>query len=142
MFAIEMAGEFVIMYLVMYTMIATIDHFYMNINNLYMTLMMVAPMAVIMLISMRSMFAARRLNWLIGASAAVLFVASFTAMRRQAGVGNAQFLKSMIPHHSSAILMCEQASLTDPEVIALCKGIVQSQTAEIATMKAILASRY
>lgn len=139
MFAIEMAGEFVIMYLVMYTMIATLDHFYMNVNTLYMTLMMVAPMAVIMLISMRSMFAARRLNWLIGVSAAVLFVVSFTAMRTQAGVGAREFLKSMIPHHSGAILMCEQASLTDPEVIALCKNIVESQTAEIAAMKAMLA---
>lgn len=138
-FAIEMAAEFIIMYLVMYTMIATLDHFYANINNVYMTLMMVAPMAVIMLISMRSMFTARRLNWPIGVSAAVLFVASFIAMRTQTGVGDAEFLKSMIPHHSGAILMCEQAALTDPEVIALCKNIVQAQKAEIAAMEAILA---
>lgn len=137
--AIEMAIDFVIMYLVMYTMIATFAHFYLNINNVYMTLMMVSPMAIVMLISMRSMFNVARLNWLIGLGAAALFVASFLGMRTQAAVGDAQFLRSMIPHHSGAILMCEQASLTDPEIVALCSAIVQAQRAEIAKMEAMLA---
>ena len=53
---IELAIDFVIMYFVMYTMIATADHLYLNINNVYMTLTMVSPMAVAMLLSMRSMF--------------------------------------------------------------------------------------
>ena len=47
----------------------------------------------------------------------------------------------MIPHHSGAILMCQQASLTDPEVLGLCEEIVSSQEREIAQMKAILARR-
>ena len=137
--AVEMAIDFVIMYLVMYTMIATRAHFYLNINNVYMTLMMVSPMVIVMLISMRSMFNVARLNWLIGLGAAALFVASYAGMRTQAGVGDAQFLRSMIPHHSGAILMCEQASLADPEIVALCSDIVRAQRAEIAKMKAILA---
>jgi uncharacterized protein (DUF305 family) len=45
----------------------------------------------------------------------------------------------MIPHHSGAILMCEEASLTDPEIIGLCKQIVESQEQEIAKMQALLA---
>ena len=44
----------------------------------------------------------------------------------------------MIPHHSSAILMCEQAAISDPEIIDLCEQIVQSQEEEIAQMKALL----
>jgi uncharacterized protein (DUF305 family) len=60
-------------------------------------------------------------------------------MRTQAAVGDRQFLRSMIPHHSGAILMCEQASLTDPEITALCRDIVESQRAEIAKMQALLA---
>ena len=47
--AIELAGDFAFMYFVMYTMIATMGHLYLNVNNVYMTLMMVAPMAVVML---------------------------------------------------------------------------------------------
>lgn len=59
-------------------------------------------------------------------------------MRTQAGVDDKEFLKSMIPHHSGAILMCEQSSLTDPELISLCKEIVKAQNAEIAQMQRIL----
>jgi hypothetical protein len=135
---IELAIDFVVMYLVMYTMIATLDDFYPNLNNVYMTLMMVTPMAIIMLISMRSMFPSPRINIAIGAVAAVIFAVSFLGMRLQARVGDSEFLRSMIPHHSGAILMCREAELTDPEILTLCTGIVESQQREIVQMKAIL----
>lgn len=137
-FAIELAIDFVIMFFVMYTMIATLGHLYININNIYMTLMMVAPMSVVMLVTMRSMFPSRRLNWIIGIAAVVVFAASFAAMRTQAAVGNEQFLRSMIPHHSGAILMCEQASITDPAIVALCAQIIPAQREEIRQMQEIL----
>jgi uncharacterized protein (DUF305 family) len=123
----------------MYTMIASLDHLYLNINNVYMTLMMVAPMAVVMVLSMRSMFRKPRLNVAIIMTAAAVLVVSYAAMRTQAVVGDRQFLRSMIPHHSGAILMCEQASLTDPEIVALCRDIVAAQRAEIAKMEQLLA---
>ncbi|MDF2811484.1 MAG: hypothetical protein K0S56_2515 [Microvirga sp.] len=135
---VELAVDFLIMYFVMYTMIATLDHLYLNINNVYMTLMMVAPMAVVMLVSMHSMFPSRRLNWIIGIGAAIVFAASFAAMRTQAAVGDEAFLRSMIPHHSGAILMCEKASITDPEIVALCGQIIPAQKDEIARMQEIL----
>jgi hypothetical protein len=138
-FTIDLAADFAVMYLVMYTMIRSFDHFRLNVDNVYMTLMMVAPMSVIMLASMRSMFTNRRLNWAIRVGAAAVFIVAFGAMRTQAAVGNEQFLKAMIPHHSGAILMCQEASLTDPEIVELCRGIVQSQQAEIAKMEALLA---
>lgn len=47
----------------------------------------------------------------------------------------------MIPHHSGAILMCEQASLSDAEILKLCGQIIRSQTAEIDQMKSILARK-
>ena len=136
--AVDTVINFVIMYLVMYTMIATLDHFFINLNNVYMTLMMVAPMTVIMLVSMGSMFGSPRINLALIAVSVAVFVASFVGMRTQAAVGDAEFLRSMIPHHSGAILMCEQASLSNPEIIKLCSGIVQAQEREINQMKAIL----
>lgn len=137
--AIELTLDFIVMYMVMYTMIATLRHFHFNLNNLYMTLMMVAPMTIIMLVSMRSMFPSQRLNGLVIAGAAAVFLLSFVGMRTQAGIGNSEFLRAMIPHHSGAILMCEKASITDPEIVALCQDITKSQRAEIAQMEAILA---
>ncbi len=138
-FAVELTLDFIIMYLVMYTMIASLDHFYFNLNNVYMTLMMVSPMAILMLVFMRSMYPSKRANFLIGGVAALVFALSFFGMRTQAGVGDREFLRSMIPHHSGAILMCRQASLKDPEVRGLCDEIVQGQEREIAQMKALLA---
>lgn len=137
--AIELAIDFTIMYFVMYTMIDSVAHLYLNVNNVYMTLMMVAPMALLMLVSMRSMFRRPTLNITIAVIAVAVFAASFLAMRTQAAVGDRQFLRSMIPHHSGAILMCEQASLSDPELVSLCRDIVAAQKAEIARMEELLA---
>lgn len=137
-FGIELAVDFVIMYLVMYTMIATLDHFYLNLNNVYMTLMMVAPMAVVMLLFMRSMFPSRSINIGIIVAAIIIFGISYYGMRSQLAVGNEQFLKSMIPHHSGAILMCREANITDPDIVTLCQQIIESQNREIEQMKTIL----
>ena len=58
-------------------------------------------------------------------------------MRTQALVGDNQFLRAMIPHHSGAILICGSA-ITDPQIKQLCAGILASQKAEIAQMMALL----
>lgn len=71
--------------------------------------------------------------------AAVIGILSFAARRTQAAVGDGQFLRSMIPHHSGAILMCEKPHLTDPEILQLCSTIVRTQREEITKMKQLLA---
>lgn len=128
----------VVMFLLTYALIDRFEHFYPNINRAYMALMMVAPMVILMLLVMRSMYRDRRLNAVLYVCFGLLFVASFFLARTQTPVGNEQFLRSMIPHHSSAILMCQQATISDPEVVALCEDIVRAQEREIAQMKEIL----
>ncbi|MEO5316805.1 DUF305 domain-containing protein, partial [Pseudarthrobacter sp. CC12] len=44
----------------------------------------------------------------------------------------------MIPHHSRAILVCQESNITDPEIIDLCHSIVTSQQDEITQMQSIL----
>ncbi|PYC99726.1 DUF305 domain-containing protein [Microbacterium esteraromaticum] len=68
----------------------------------------------------------------------VLFLVAFFMGRAEAFVGDEQFLRSMIPHHSRAILVCEQSTITDPEIVELCGQIVSSQQREIDQMKQIL----
>ncbi|MBN9555424.1 MAG: DUF305 domain-containing protein [Alphaproteobacteria bacterium] len=136
---IQTAISGVIMYLVMFVMIDQLSSFYNNLNMLYMTLMMVAPMVVLMVVAMRDMFPSKRLNTILLVGSAVAFFGSFAMIRTQTTIDDGAFLRSMIPHHSGAILMCEQASLSDPEVIALCGNIIRSQREEIAAMKAMLA---
>ena len=117
----------VIMYLVMYVMIDKLESFYLNINNVYMMVMMVAPMLIVMLLVMRSMYPNPRLNTGLIVTAALLFVGSFFLIRQQWPVGDVQFLRSMIPHHSGAILMCGQDQITDPDIKTLCGQIIESQ---------------
>lgn len=72
---------------------------------------------------------------------ALVLVLSFAAARTEALMADDAFLRSMIPHHASAIHMCQQATLTDPEIISLCQGIVDSQSREIGQMEQIIARR-
>ena len=137
--ALETAISAVIMYVVMFVMIDSLGSFYNNVNMFYMTLMMVAPMVVIMLVgSMRSMFPNKKLNYILVGGLAAVFFLSWGFIRWQVTGGDTQFLRSMIPHHSGAILMCQESELTDPEIIKLCDGIIKSQRQEIDEMKAIL----
>lgn len=128
----------IVMYFVMFTMIDGLPDFFHNLNMFYMALMMVAPMAILMLLMMGSMYRNRALNLALGIGFTALFVLAFAGMRQQTGIGDRQFLRSMIPHHSGAILMCREATLRDPEIRSLCEGIVQSQRQEIAQMKRLL----
>lgn len=139
--ALQTAISGAIMYLVMFVMIDRLSSFYNNLNMLYMTLMMVAPMVVLMILAMRDMFPSKRLNTILLVGSAVAFFGSFALIRTQTTIGDTAFLRSMIPHHSGAILMCEQASLSDPEIVSLCRGIIKSQREEIEQMESILARK-
>ena len=139
MFAANLLISGIVMYFVMYTMIDSTAELYHNLNNVYMTMMMVTTMALLMLWMMPSMFPDQRTNIILNVVFGALFLFSLYGMRTQALVGDNQFLRAMIPHHSGAVLMCEKATITDPQIKQLCSGIVAGQKAEIAQMKALLA---
>ena len=139
MMALNLGISLVIMYVAMFAMIWSWGEFLQNINFFYMALVMWAPMAIVMLVTMRSMYRNAKLNGLLYLAFGLVFLLSLIAIRDQSLVGNRQFLRSMIPHHSGAILMCQEASISDPEIKQLCQEIIASQKAEIDQMKAILA---
>jgi uncharacterized protein (DUF305 family) len=141
MFWLNMLPGLAVMYIVMFSMIDGWIDFRNNLNMFYMTLMMVAPMVVLMIVAMRHMFASKAANIALIAASLVAFFGSFALIRTQTTIGDTAFLRSMIPHHSGAILMCQEAKLSDPEVIRLCEAIKRSQRQEIDEMKAILARR-
>ena len=136
--AIQIVISGAIMYLVMFVMIDDLTSFFNNLNMIYMTLMMVAPMVVLMVVTMRHMFPSKTTNLALIAVSAIAFFGSFALIRTQTTIGDTQFLRSMIPHHSGAILMCREAKLTDPEIVALCRSIEESQAQEIKQMEHLL----
>ncbi|TBV76410.1 DUF305 domain-containing protein [Pseudoxanthomonas winnipegensis] len=106
-----------------------------------MAALMTAPMAILELALMGAMYQDKRKNAVIFVLAGLVLVGSWFGIRAQAGVGDRQFLKSMIPHHAGAILMCEKNHLQNPELKQLCHNIVASQRAEVEQMKALLEER-
>jgi len=61
-----------------------------------------------------------------------------SAASGRSAIGDQQFLRSMIPHHAGAVLMCRQAELDAPDLRRLCDGIIRGQEAEITQMKSRL----
>ena len=138
MLALNLGLSLLVMYVAMFAMIWSWGEFIQNVNFFYMALVMWAPMGAIMLATMGGMYGNRKLNAALYVALAAIFVLSLLGIRQQSLVGDDQFLRSMIPHHSGAILMCEEAKLTDPEIRQLCGEIVEAQKQEIAQMKRIL----
>lgn len=134
--------HFVIMFAVMYTMVDLLDHVIINLNQFYMTMMMVLPMTIGMLLFMSSMYTNKNFNLLLHTGSVILFLFFFYFMRAQIFIGDEQFLKSMIPHHSGAILMCNEAKLSDPEIKEFCTEIVETQKKEIAIMEKMLEEKF
>ena len=136
--AIMAVLSFLAMYVLMYAMVDTFGDVYNNVNQVYMAGLMAAPMVVIELVVMRAMYPDKRLNLILVVGSIVLGVLLFTAIRQQTIVTDSQFLRSMIPHHSGAILMCGEAPLQDAEIRKLCESIIAGQQQEIDQMNAIL----
>lgn len=136
--AIMAVLSFVAMYALMYAMVDRFANVHNSLNQAYMAGLMTAPMLMFELFLTRSMYRSTKANAVVLIGSVFLLVGCFAAIRTQAGVSDKQFLRSMIPHHASAILMCEQASLHDPEIKALCERIRISQQSEIDLMGAKL----
>lgn len=133
------ALHFVAMFALMYAMVDRFENVYPNLNQVYMAGIMTAPMIVLELLFMRSMYDNRTLNAAFFAGSVVVLVGFFFFIREQVAISDKEFLRSMIPHHAGAILMCEKAAIQDAEIKELCRGILAGQQAEIDQMKAKLA---
>ena len=127
--------SFLAMYAFMYSMVNSFSNVFMNVNQFYMAGLMAAPMVVFELVLMGMMYPKKTWNRAIIAVSLVALAFFWVGMRKQVAVGDRQFLKSMIPHHAGAILMCQQSSITDPDIKTLCKHIIESQQSEIDQMK-------
>lgn len=134
-----MAGlSFLAMYALMYAMVDSLPNVIPNYNQFYMAGLMASPMIVIELIVMGSMYPNKTKNLVIIIGSIIATIIFFMLIRGQVAIEDKQFLKSMIPHHGGAVLMCGQAKLKDAEVKTLCENIIKGQQTEINQMKAIL----
>ncbi len=137
-FVVMMVISFFIMYLVMFLNIDKLKHYHTSATRIYMALLMVAPMGVVMMLMMGKMYSNKTLNISIIIGSIILFGMILAALRTQTPISDVQYMKAMIPHHSSAIMVSKHANLKDPEVKKLSEEIIKSQEVEIAQMETIL----
>ncbi|WP_204336840.1 DUF305 domain-containing protein [Cryomorpha ignava] len=137
-FALMMACSFVFMYAAMFFNVNELDHIYISESRTFMAFYMVAPMAVIMLLFMLGMYTNKKINTLIIVGGIVVGLGAVFLLRTQTTVKDVQYMKAMIPHHSIAILVSENATFEDPETAKLAKEIIEAQKREIAQMERII----
>lgn len=133
-----MAISFVIMYAVMFFNIDRLSHFHNSTTRLYMSLLMVAPMSVSMMLMMGKMFPSPKKNNIIIALSLGVMLLAFAGLRTQTPISDVQYMKAMIPHHSSAIMVSKHANIKDQEVKDLSLQIIRSQEEEIAEMEELI----
>ncbi len=130
--------SFISMYVLMYAMVNNFTNVVPNINQFYMAGLMTTAMVIIEVSLMGTMYMNKKLNAIIITLSSVALIAFFFFIQQQSAVSDKQFLKSMIPHHASAILMSKKSTTQDPEIKRLQREIILSQQAEIKLMKAKL----
>lgn len=137
-FAAMIATSTIVMFGLMYLNTYAFEHVLWSETRLWMALVMGACMAVIMLSFMLNMYGNKLVNVTIYGGSAIAFALALWLVRSQATVGDVEYMKAMVPHHSIAILTSERAQISDPRVRKLADEIIASQQREIAEMKYLI----
>ena len=137
-FAAMIGTSMVVMFGFMYLNTYEVSHVRWSETRFYMTLIMGAAMAVIMLSFMRGMYNSTKSNLAIYIGSLVVFVAALFLVRSQITVQDSSYMRAMIPHHSIAILTSERSEIEDVRVRELADEIIEAQRREIKEMNWLL----
>ena len=138
-FAGMIATGMAVMFAVMYANTYQLSHVQWSETRFFMTLLMGATMAIVMLAWMLNMYQDRTINTAIFVGAIVVFALGTWLVRSQTTVQDESYMSAMIPHHSIAILTSENSELSDIRVCELAVGIIQAQRREIDEMEWLIA---
>lgn len=129
------ATSMVFMFVVMYMNTFRLDHVRWSETRFFMTLLMGATMAVVMLAFMLGMYQNRKANVAIIVGSLAVFGLATWLVRSQTTVDETSYMSAMIPHHSIAILTSERSEITDVRVCELAVAIIDAQRREISEME-------
>ncbi len=131
--AMIVTGMFV-MYWVMFVGSYELSHIRFSQSRVYMALVMGGAMTLVMLGWMLNMYKNTKVNIGIVAVGLLLLGLGTVLDRSQATVGDVEFMKAMIPHHSLAITRSERFNVDDVRVCELAVAISEAQRREIDEM--------
>ena len=131
--AMIVTGMFV-MYWVMFVGSYEWSHIRFSQSRVYMALVMGGTMTLVMLGWMLNMYKNTKANIGIVLVGLMLIGLGTYLDRSQATVGDVEFMKAMIPHHSLAITRSERFNVEDVRVCDLAVAISEAQRREIDEM--------
>ena len=134
-FGLMIATSAIVMFGLMYLNTYALPHVHWSETRFFMTLIMAAAMAVVMLSFMLNMYKNSRINLAIYVGSALLFALALFLVRSQVTVQDRSYMKAMIPHHSITIMTSERAQIEDERVRELADEIIRAQRREIAEME-------
>jgi uncharacterized protein (DUF305 family) len=128
----------VVMFGLMYLNTYALEHVFYSQTRSWMAIVMGAAMSLVMMLFMLRMYENRRANAAIIIGSVAVFAGALWLVRSQATVGDAFYMKAMIPHHSIAIMTSERAHIRDPRVRRLADQIIETQVREISEMRQLI----
>ena len=137
-FAAMVATSTGIMFVLMYQLVYAWDHALFSLTRFVGVLVMGCVMTAVMLVFMWRMYRPDAAKIAVLAFAVIGGVALLAVNRSQALIGDRDFMKAMIPHHSIAINNARKADIRDPRVRYLADRITRDQVKEIAEMKMLI----
>lgn len=133
-FAAMIITAMFVMYWVMFVGSYELSHVRFSQSRIYMALVMGGTMGLVMLAWMLNMYRNTKANIAIIAVSLLLMGLGTFLDRSQATVGDVEFMKAMIPHHSLAITRAERFNVDDVRVCELAVAISEAQRREIQEM--------
>lgn len=127
-----------IMFGLMYQLVYSADHLLFSLTRFVSALVMACVMTAVMLAFMWKMYRPTAAKVAVLAGAVVVGIVLLAVNRSQALIGDVDFMKGMIPHHSIAINNSRKADIRDPRVRYLADRITRDQVKEIAEMKMLI----
>jgi len=137
-FAAMIATSTIIMFFLMYQLVYSWDHALFSLTRLVSSFVMGCVMIAVMLAFMWKMYQPQTAKVVVLGASVVGGLALLTINRDQSLIGDADFMKAMIPHHSIAINNARKADIRDPRVRYLADRITRDQVKEITEMKLLL----
>ena len=128
----------IIMFFLMYQLVYSAEHALFSLTRLVSSLVMGCVMTAVMLAFMWKMYQPNAAKMAVLVGAVIGGVVLLAVNRSQALIGDENFMKAMIPHHSIAINNARRAGISDPRVRDLADEIIASQVREIAEMKLLI----
>ena len=138
-FLAMIATSTIIMFPLMYQLVFEAGHATFSLTRLVSSLVMGCVMSVVMLAFMWKMYEGLGTKLIVLLVSIALGITTLVINREQTLIGDVDFMKSMIPHHSIAINNARKATIRDPRVRKLADGIIKAQVKEIAEMKMLVA---